>query len=87
MDEAWLPKGKLDHLWYYGHLMSWVVMVAVIAGHLLMNAQAGGLPLLLSMCNTKFRAKDAPQLWPKNVLIWWHKNRQLSWLEMFYALA
>lgn len=87
MDETWLPKGDLDHIWYYGHLISWVVMVAVIALHLLMNARIGGTPLLLSMWNPKFRAKDTPQLWPKNVLIGWQKTRRRSWLKKFYALA
>ena len=87
MDETWLPKGELDHIWYYSHLISWVVMVAIVALHLLVNARVGGSSLLLSMWNIKFRAKDAPQLWPKNVLIWWRNARHCSWTERFYALA
>ncbi len=87
VDDTWLPKGELNHIWYYGHLISWVVMVAAIALHLLLNARVGGTPLLLSMWNTKFRAKDTPRLWPRNVLIWWQKTKQRSWLESLYAIA
>ncbi len=87
MDETWLPKGELDHRWYYAHLISWAVMVAVIALHLLINARVGGKPLLLSMWNTQFRAKDTPRRWPGNALTWWQRARQSAWSERFYAIA
>jgi len=59
MDEKWLPNGELDRPWYYAHLISWVIRVVCIALHLLINAKVGGLPLLLSMLNWRFRANLA----------------------------
>lgn len=87
MDETWLPKGELNHIWYSVHLMSWVVMVVAIALHLLINAKIGGAFLLLSMWRAKFRAQDSPRLWPKNAAIWWQNVRQCSWAARFYAIA
>ena len=87
MDETWLPKGELDHVWYYAHLVSWAVMVAAIALHLLLNARVGGAPLLVSMWNVQFRPKDAPRLWPEQVLTWWQKAKRRSWPQLFYALS
>ncbi|MEM7795808.1 MAG: cytochrome b/b6 domain-containing protein, partial [Cyanobacteria bacterium P01_C01_bin.118] len=63
MDEKWLPQGELEHFWYYGHLVSWGVMVAAIAMHLLLNAKVGGIPFLRSMLRGKFLAQDSPKLW------------------------
>jgi uncharacterized membrane protein YhaH (DUF805 family) len=84
MDDTWLPKGELNHAWYSAHLIAWVVMLLAIALHLLLNAKIGGAPLLLSMVPLKFRAKDAPSLWPEQVSAWWsHTNwrdRQ-TWLS------
>jgi hypothetical protein len=68
MDENWLPKGELNHGWYYAHLISWVVMVVCIALHLLMSAKVGGIPLLLSILSYQFRPKDSPALWRENIL-------------------
>ncbi|UBF25023.1 cytochrome b/b6 domain-containing protein [Kovacikia minuta CCNUW1] len=42
MDETWLPKGELNHAWYYAHLIGWVIMVAAIALHLLMECKSWG---------------------------------------------
>ncbi len=78
MDETWLPEGELNHAWYYAHLMGWVLMVVAIALHLLINAKIGGLPLLLSMLNWKFRAQDSPKLWTANISQWWLTIRQGS---------
>ena len=63
MKEQWLPNQELDHAWYYGHLLSWVLMIVSIAFHLLMSAKIGGLPLLLSMYQWQVRAKDIPKSW------------------------
>lgn len=71
MDSAWLPKGELNHGWYYAHLIGWVIMVVCIALHVLMNARVGGLPFLLSMLNWRFRAKDSPILWSAHISAWW----------------
>ncbi len=80
MDEKWLPNGELDRFWYYAHLVSWLIIVACIALHLLMNAKVGGLPLLLSMINWRFRSKDSPALWSTNIAAWWswRRSAQLS---------
>lgn len=63
MKEQWLPNQELDHAWYYGHLLSWLLMIVSIALHLLMSAKIGGLPLLLSMYKWQIRAKDMPKSW------------------------
>lgn len=79
MDDTWLPKGELNHAWYYAHLVAWVIMVMAIALHLLMNAKVGGAPLLLSMLNWKFREPDSPKLWASHLSEWWLRVRQGSW--------
>lgn len=59
MDEKWLPKGELDHLWYILHLISWLIMVFAIGLHLLMSVKIGGYALILSMiANYGARDKD-----------------------------
>jgi Prokaryotic cytochrome b561 len=80
MDEKWLPNGELDRVWYYAHLISWVIIIGCIGLHLPLNAKVGGLPLLLSMLNWRFRAKDNPALWSTNIAAWWsgRRSRQLS---------
>ncbi|NJM57348.1 MAG: cytochrome b/b6 domain-containing protein, partial [Synechococcales cyanobacterium RU_4_20] len=87
MDDTWLPKGELDHLWYSIHLIAWVGMGVAIALHLALNAKVGGNPLLQSIWQTKFRAKDSPQLWPSQISAWWSQVRALSWPERLTALA
>jgi hypothetical protein len=83
MDDTWLPKGELNHTWYYAHLTAWVIMVIAIALHLLMNAKVGGAPLLLSMLNWKFREQESPKLWPSHLSQWWLEVRQGSWATWF----
>ena len=63
MKEQWLPNQELDHVWYYGHLLSWLLMIVSIAFHLLMSVKIGGLPLLLSMLKWQIQAKDTPKSW------------------------
>lgn len=90
MSETWLPNGELDHQWYYAHLFSWVIIVLCIAIHVLMNARVGGLPLLLSMLNWRFRAQDNPALWPAQITKW-RSNLRLTgstiWLQSNFAIA
>lgn len=74
MKEEWLPTRELDHLWYYCHLIAWVIMVSCLAIHLLMSARVGGAPLLLSMWSWKFRPGDTPKNW---------YSRLRSWLSNF----
>lgn len=85
MDETWLPKGELNHAWYYAHLIGWVIMVAVIALHLLMNAKVGGAPLLLSMLSWQFRDKDSPKLWVVHLSQWWDNLCKSSWSKWFQS--
>lgn len=85
MDETWLPKGELNHAWYYAHLIAWVIMVAAIALHLLMNAKVGGVPLLLSMLNWQFRDKDSPKLWSSHLSQWWTSLQKGSWSAWFQS--
>ncbi|PZV19055.1 MAG: cytochrome B [Pseudanabaena sp.] len=69
MQEEWLPNEELNHAWYIGHLIAWVLMIVGIAMHLLMSAKVGGLPLLLSIYNWKIRAEDMPNSWFKGFKI------------------
>ncbi|MDB9373401.1 cytochrome b/b6 domain-containing protein [Nodularia sphaerocarpa] len=71
MKEEWLPIGELDHLWYYFHLIAWVIMLCCLAIHVLMSAKVGGAPLLLSMLSGKFRPEDNPRNWYSRLRIWW----------------
>jgi len=85
MDETWLPKGELNHAWYYAHLVGWFVMVAAIALHLLLNAKVGGVLFLLSMLSWKFRTNDSPKLWTAHVSEWWSTVRQGRWSTWFHS--
>jgi hypothetical protein len=83
MSEKWLPRGELNHAWYYAHLIAWVMVVVAIALHLLMNAKVGGLPLLLSMLNWRFRDQDSPTLWSTHLSTWWSSLHQSFWSTGF----
>lgn len=89
MDEKWLPQGELNHFWYYVHLISWLVLVICIALHLLMSIKVGGVPLILSMINWRFRSKDSPALWREHFYNW-RSNFNIAmvkqWLSSQYLL-
>lgn len=87
MGSTWLPKGELDHAWYYAHLISWVVMVLAIALHLLMNAKVGGSPLLLSMLTWQFREKDSPAHWLQHLSQGWAAAQQGAWATWFQPMT
>jgi hypothetical protein len=87
MDEEWLPEGELNHNWYYAHLISWVIMVSMIALHLLMNAKVGGLPLLMSMLTWQFRPQDSPILWSSHLSQWWSQLQQGAWPKWFQPMT
>lgn len=70
MSEKWLPQGELDHTWYYLHLIAWAVMILCISVHLLMSGRVGGVSLLLSMLDLKFRPQDSPALWSGHIRNW-----------------
>ncbi|MGQ4646177.1 cytochrome b/b6 domain-containing protein [Lyngbya aestuarii] len=78
IDEKWLPMGELNHSWYYAHLISWVIMVICIALHLLMSARVGGLSLLQSILDWRFRSQDSPARWSKHISDWWYSFRLAS---------
>ncbi|MGD1856127.1 MAG: cytochrome b/b6 domain-containing protein [Leptolyngbyaceae cyanobacterium] len=87
MDEKWLPQGELDHFWYYGHLVSWIVMVAAIALHVLLNAKVGGLSFLLSMLHGKFLAQDSPKFWKNHVVFWWSNLKLGPWSKRLQLIS
>ena len=70
MKEEWLPTGELDHIWYYAHLIAWLIMICCLAIHVLMSAKVGGVPLLLSMLSWKFRPEDSPAKWYSRLRGW-----------------
>jgi hypothetical protein len=89
MDETWLPKGELNHAWYYAHLIAWVAVLVAIALHLLMNAKVGGTPLLLSMLRWQSRDADKPMLWPHHISHWWarlHQGAGSNWIHSMSML-
>jgi hypothetical protein len=89
MDDTWLPKGELQHGWYYAHLLGWVVVVLCIALHVLMNARVGGSALLMSMWNWRFRQQDRPALWYSQISAWLSdlRNRRLNWQRFSFREA
>lgn len=70
MKEEWLPRGELNHIWYYFHLIAWLMIVCCLAIHVLMSAKVGGAPLLLSMLSWKFRPEDSPRNWFIRLRAW-----------------
>jgi hypothetical protein len=84
MDSEWLPKGQLNHGWYYAHLIGWVILTICLLFHLLMSARVGGTPLLLSMWT--WRSGDRQDLtgWPRQIARWWRDRRPaaaIAWLR------
>lgn len=69
-DENWLPQGQLNQPWYYVHLLAWCGVVMALGLHLLMSVKIGGIPLLVSMFDTKISPDDSPKLWPEKVKNW-----------------
>ena len=69
-DENWLPNGEVNHVWYYIHLIAWCGIIASLAIHILMSIKVGGIPLILSMFDPKFRPEDHPARWPEKFKAW-----------------
>ena len=69
-DENWLPQGEFNHPWYYAHLIAWCGVVVALGLHLLMSVKIGGIPMLVSMFDTKIRPDDSPKLWLEQVKNW-----------------
>lgn len=68
--ENWLPNGEFNHLWYFVHLIAWVIILFSILLHVLMVVKVGGFPLIVSMFNTNYRPQDHPKLWLNNIQNW-----------------
>lgn len=89
MDEKWLPQGELNHRWYYAHLISWLILVSCVVLHVLMSIKVGGLPLVLSIFNLRFRSQDSPNLWREH-LDNWLSNFNITiikqWLSSLFLL-
>ena len=82
MNESWLKQGELDHLWYTLHLISWVMVFGCLAIHLLMSARIGGMPLLLSMVDLKYRFGDRPSLLLQNLRLWFVPKQAVAFLKI-----
>ncbi len=98
MDEKWLPEGELDRVWYNAHLVSWLILVICILLHLLMNIRVGGVSLIVSMVNWRFRSEDSPRLWRRHFSTWrdrfgmltvkqWLRSRSLLKIIELFVLA
>jgi hypothetical protein len=74
-DENWLPNQELNHLAYYVHLLAWLLLLICVLIHGLMSAKIGGLPLILSMYNFKYKPEDSPRLWWQNIKTFWQNFR------------
>jgi Prokaryotic cytochrome b561 len=75
-DENWLPKGEMNHVWYFVHLIAWAIFFTAIALHLLMSAKVGGVPLFLSMFDRSYRPEESPALWKEKIVDWFKSFRQ-----------
>ncbi|SKB12293.1 conserved membrane hypothetical protein [Planktothrix sp. PCC 11201] len=71
--EDWLPNGEFNHLWYFVHLIAWVMILFSIMIHILMAIKVGGVPLIISMFNTHYQPQDHPKLWFGNVRNWFYR--------------
>ncbi len=87
MKEEWLPTGELDHVWYYAHLIAWLIMICCLAIHVLMSAKVGGVPLLLSIVSWKFRGEDSPVNWYSRFWDWFGNFSQNIREEMNQFMA
>lgn len=63
MQESWLPAGQLNHGWYWIHLGSWAILLALLVLHVCIGLMLGGRPLLASMLAVCVRSGDAPSAW------------------------
>lgn len=70
VDENWMRIGDLTQVWYTLHLASWLAMFLCLATHLLMSAKVGGIPLIVSIVDVKYRPSDSPATWPDKIKSW-----------------
>ncbi|KAM3103590.1 cytochrome b/b6 domain-containing protein [Phormidesmis sp. 146-12] len=67
MQESWLPSRELDHTAYLLHLAAWATLLGCLVLHLAMSVKVGGIPLLWSIANFKYRPGDSPKLWLQKI--------------------
>lgn len=72
--EHWPTLGEFHHLWYVLHLLSWLILFFTVAIHILMVIKVGGLPLLLSMVDNRFRPQDSSVIWLKKIRSFWSRS-------------
>jgi magnesium-transporting ATPase (P-type) len=68
--EGWLPKQELNHFAYYAHLLAWLLLLISVLIHGLMVVKVGGVPLIISMYNFKYKPQDSSRLWWGNIKVW-----------------
>lgn len=69
-----LPRGILSDPWYNLHLISWVAILVLFAAHLLMIVKVGGVPLMLSIFDSKVRPQEHPVYRIKKLLSWLRRS-------------
>ncbi|MEY3867833.1 MAG: hypothetical protein RLZZ338_1724 [Cyanobacteriota bacterium] len=74
IEDEWLYKKEFDQIWYNLHLISWVILVGCLAFHLLMIARVGGVPLMLSLFDIKYRASDSPATWLQKIRAFFNRS-------------
>ena len=69
-----LEDGTFTDLAYTLHLSAWAGMVLLTLAHVGLSLKVGGMPLVLSMVNTRVRSSDRPTRWPERFLTWTHQS-------------
>ncbi len=76
MNETWLPRGELHHLWYSLHLISWLIMVLTMVFHIGINARLGGVAWMGSIWSWRLGPEDHPERWLADLRHGWAGLRQ-----------
>ncbi len=76
LDDDVLEQGTFADLAYTLHLSAWAGMVLLTIAHVGLSLKVGGMPLVLSIVNTRVRSSDRPTRWPARFFTW--TNRLLS---------
>ncbi len=74
--EEWFAAGELEHIWYYLHLVAWLILVSGLLFHLVMGLKVGGLALITSMFSRQIEASDSPRLWKEKIYQLWVNRRR-----------
>jgi hypothetical protein len=79
MDEGWMSRGELTHVWYSLHLVSWVAILLRLANPFAYECcRVGGIPLLLSILNLGHRTNDNPSILIKIIQSWLNPQRLIN---------